>query len=216
MCAARAYHLTVNVAGRLAGGGASRGFLFNRVLNRRLRRLIGTIGRLSIPIRIFGALFAGLLLRGSSKTSSTTSLDLSICRLQQTETTDSPRATGKNQEENSPTPRQHIKERQKTGNQGKNTQTSCNQQGNTARARSIKVGQRRGLCVLHDRNLVRVRGSRGRFANLRNRSRIGRRVGGFLHRVGGTGRSLRKSGRGQGGARRHRMIGGLVRLRLIQ
>ena len=126
MCAARAYHLTVNVAGRLAGGGASRGFLFNRVLNRRLRRLIGTIGRLSIPIRIFGALFAGLLLRGSSKTSSTTSLDLSTCRLQQTEATDSPRATGKNQEENSPTPRQHIKERQKTGNQGKNTQTSCN------------------------------------------------------------------------------------------
>ena len=133
--AARACRLTVQVAGRLAGGGASGGFLFfDRVLNRRLHRLVGAIGRLFIPIRFFGFLFTGLFLRGRRKTSSTTSLDLSTCRLQQTGAAHSPRATGKNQEENSPTPRRTTKESENTTQKAQTSQCNSNQQGNTARA----------------------------------------------------------------------------------
>ena len=133
--AARACRLTVQVAGRLAGGGASGGFLFfDRVLNRRLHRLVGAIGRLFIPIRFFGFLFTGLFLRGRRKTSSTTSLDLSTCRLQQTGAAHSPRATGKNQEENSPTPRRTTKESENATQKAQTSQCNSNQQGNTARA----------------------------------------------------------------------------------
>ena len=206
--AARACCLTVHTTGRFAGSGLTgsgaslrlrlfRSFSYRSFSFRILYRL-GSVIVSFFNIGFFVLRFAlkCFFCLSLSAALIAARLDLGLKRLQQTEATDSPRATGKNQEENSPTPRQHTKERQKTGDQGKNTQTSCNQQGNTARTRSIKVGQRRGLCVLHDRNLVRVRGSRGRFANLRNRSRIGRRLGGFLHRVGGTGRRLRKSGRG--------------------
>ena len=135
MCAARACRLTVHAAYGLAGGGASGGFLFfGRVLNRRLHRLVSTIGRLFIPIRIFRFLFTGLLLRGRRKTSSTTSLDLSTCRLQQTKTAHSPRTTGKNQEENSPTPRRTTKESENATQKAQTSQCNSNQQGNTARA----------------------------------------------------------------------------------
>ena len=123
-------------------------------------------------------------------------LNLVAKRLQQTKTAYSPRTTGKNQEENSPTPRQNTKERKKTGHQGKHAQTSRNQQGDTAQARGIKVGQRRGLRLLHHRNLIGVGSSRGRITNLRNRSRIRGRLNSILYGVRGTGRSLWKSRRG--------------------
>ena len=208
--AARTCRLAVHTVYRLAGssltgGGASMmcrlfsNFRLHTLSRRVLYRLRSIIAGFFMFIGLFVGFvlsFVILIIFCLSLACIAARLDLVSNRLQQTKTAHSPCTAGKNQQENSPAPRQHTKERQKTGNQGKNTQTGSNQQGNTARARSIKVGQRRGLCVLHDRNLVRVRGSRGRFANLRNRSRIGRRLGGFLHRVGGTGRRLRKSGRG--------------------
>lgn len=142
MCTARMCSLAVHAAYGLAGGGASGGFLFfNRVLNRRLHRLVGTIGRLFIPIRFFGFLFTGLLLRGRRKTSSTTSLNLSTCRLQQTGAAHSPRATDKNQEENSPAPRRTTKESEDATQKAQTSQCNSNQQGNTTRACGIKVRQ---------------------------------------------------------------------------
>ena len=225
--AARARRLTVHTARRLAGSGLTgcgaslRLFSSFRICtlgSRVFYRLgsvivsffaVGLFIRLSVStLGIFCFCLGAALIAAR--------LDLVRDRLQQTKTAYSPCTAGKNQEENSPTPRQNAKERQKTGHQGKHAQTSRNQQGDTARARGIKVGQRRGLRLLHHRNFIGVGSSRGRITNLRNRSRIRGRLNSILYSMGGTGRSLRKSRRRQRSTRRHRVIGRLVRLRLIQ
>ena len=228
--AARTCRLAVHTVYRLAGssltgGGASMmcrlfsNFRLHTLSRRVLYRLRSIIAGFFMFIGLFVGFvlsFVILIIFCLSLACIAARLDLVRDRLQQTKTTHSPCAASKNQEENSPTPRQNAKERQKTGHQGKHAQTSCNQQGDTARARGIKVGQRRGLRLLHHRNFIGVGSSRGRIANLRNRSRIRGRLNGILYSVGGTGRSLRKSRRRQRSTRRHRVIGRLVRLRLIQ
>ena len=224
--AARTCRLAVHTMYRLAGssltgGGASmmRRLFSNFRLHTLSRRVLYRLRSVIAGFFMFIGLFVGFVLLITfclSLACIAARLDLVSNRLQQTKTAHSPCTAGKNQQENSPAPRQNSKERQKTGDQGKHTQTGSNQQGNTARTRSIKVGQRRGLCVLHHRNLVGVGGSRGRFANLRNRSRIRGRLNSILYGVRGTRRSLRKSRRRQRSTRCHRVIGGLVCLRLVQ
>ena len=55
-------------------------------------------------------------------------------RLQQTEAAHSPHATGKNQEENSPTPRRNTKESKNATQKAQTSQCNSNQQANTTRA----------------------------------------------------------------------------------
>lgn len=151
--AARACRLTVQVAGRLAGSGLAGSGARLRLRSLRIRAfssraiyqfgcivvgfVVGAFVRFTLSIIVlsilyfsFGAALIAVLLHLMGK------------RLQQTKTAHSPRTTGKNQEEDSPTPRQISKECQKAGDQGKHAQTGGNQQGDTARARSIKVRQR--------------------------------------------------------------------------
>ena len=200
---ARACRLTAHVAdSSLTGCGASLmcrlfdSFSFRRFsILYRLRSVIVSFFVVRLFIRL-SVVILGIFCFCLGVALIAVRLNLVAKRLQQTKTAYSPRTTGKNQEENSPTPRQHTKERQKTGHQGKHAQTSRNQQGDTAQARGIKVGQRRGLRLLHHRNLIGVGSSRGRITNLRNRSRIRGRLNSILYGVRGTGRSLWKSRRG--------------------
>ena len=152
MRAARACRLTVQVAGRLAGSGLAgsgarlrlrffSSFRIRAFSTRAIYRfgcivvgfVVGAFVPFILSVVVLNVIAFGIFCFSLGAALIAVRLHLMGKRLQQTKTAHRPRATGKNQEEDSPTPRQISKECQKAGDQGKHTQTGGNQQDNTAR-----------------------------------------------------------------------------------
>ena len=147
---ARACRLTVQVAGRLAGSGLAGSGARLRLRSLRIRAfstraiyrfgcivvgfVVGAFVPFILSVVVLNVIAFGIFCFSLGAALIAVRLHLMGKRLQQTKTAHRPRATGKNQEEDSPTPRQTSKECQKAGDQGKHAQTGGNQQGNTARA----------------------------------------------------------------------------------
>ena len=143
---ARACRLTVHIASRLAGSSLTGSGARLRLRSLRIRafssRAIYRFGCFVVGFVILGA-FVRFTLSIITLSAFCFSLGTALIavrlhlmgkRLQQTGAAHSPRATGKNQEENSPTPRRTTKESEDATQKAQTSQCNSNQQGNTARA----------------------------------------------------------------------------------